>query len=90
MILIGEVMTDEDKKGLETLFGDIGETLTEEPGETNFVEFCLNTGDSLPLAQRPCMTEVGLRQAVEEEIHWLVRKGYIRKSKSEWVLLLSQ
>ena len=61
---------------------EFSETLMEEPGETELVEFSIETGDADPIAQRSYMTAQGLRQGVDEELDWLLRKGYIRKSSS--------
>ena len=48
------------------------------------VEFGIKTGDTPPIAQHPYNTPVMLREGVEEEIRWLLDKGYIWKSCSEW------
>jgi len=55
-----------------------------EPGLTGLVELSINTGDAPPVSQRPYNTPVALREAVAKEIDWLLEKGYIRKSRSEW------
>ena len=63
---------------------EFSENLTEEPGETELVEFSIETGDADPIAQHPYMTALGLRQGVEEELELFLRKGYIWKSSSLW------
>jgi len=61
---------------------EFSDTLSEKPGETDLVQFSINTGDAEPIAQRPYMIAVGLRVGVEEELEWLLKMGYIRESRS--------
>ena len=55
-----------------------------EPGLTDWVELSINTGEATPVSQRPYNTPVALKKAVGSEVDWLVQKGYIRISHSEW------
>ena len=84
MKVVGEVLVnsrEEDIRNWEEEFADI---LMEELGLTGAVEFGIDTGDSPPIAQRPYNSPVMLREGMEEEIQWLLDKGYIRRSSSEW------
>ena len=83
--LIGGKVEADRLKDIEAWTLEFKETLTEEPGLTDLVEFQLDTGGAEPIAQRPYLTPIGLRDGVDMEIHWLLEKGYIRKSSSPWV-----
>ena len=69
---------------------DIGEweeyadILTEEPGLTDLATFKIDTGDAKPIHQRAYNTPVLLIPGVDLEINWLLEKGYIVSSESEW------
>ena len=41
------------------------------------VEFSMETGTHNPIAQRPYNTPLSLRESVDEEIDWLLSKGYM-------------
>ena len=75
----------------ESMKADVDEWLVEfkdvvctEPGLTDWVELTIRTGEAEPVSQRPYNTPVSLREAVGKEVDWLIQKGYIRKSESEW------
>ena len=85
MKLIGGKVEADRLKDIEAWTLEFKETLTEEPGLTDLVEFQLDTGGAEPIAQRPYLTPIGLRYGVDMEIDWLLEKGYIRKSSSPWV-----
>ena len=38
------------------------------------------------IAQRPYNTPIALKSSVNQEIDWLLDKGYIRDSTSHWAL----
>ena len=61
-------------------------TMTKEPGLTTLVEFGIDTGDSMPIVQRPYNTPLSLRDSVDRELDWLISQGYIRESSSQWAL----
>ena len=69
---------------IQLLREEFKETLTEEPGTTDLTVFKINTGDAHPISQRPYMTANSLRKGVEEELTWLLDKGFIEESIAEW------
>ena len=79
-VLLDDSMKEDVKKWL-LKFSDI---VCTEPGLTDRVELSINTGDVTPVSQRPYNTPVTLRDAVAKEFDWLLKKGYIRRSQSEW------
>ena len=72
------------QKDIDTWLKNFGYVVCTEPGLTNWVELAINTGDASPVAQHPHNTPVALREAVSKEIDWLLEKGYVRQSQSEW------
>ena len=77
--------TEENRKAdIEVLQQEFSETLREEPGTTDLAVFKINTGDAQPIQQRPYMTANSLKQGVEDEIKWLLDRGFIEESTAEW------
>ena len=72
------------KADIELLQREFNETLREEPGITDKVVFKINTGDAKPIQQHPYMTANSLNQGVENEIQWLLSRGFIEESTTEW------
>ena len=70
--------------GLDKVLGDFRNTLTEDPGLTDAVKLSTDTGQHDPIAQRPNQTPDVLIKGVEEELRWLLDKGYVRESDSPW------
>ena len=60
------------------------DTLTKEPGLTHLAEFSIDTGTHPPIFQRAYSTPTSLIKSVDREFEWLLSKGYIRPSKSQW------
>ena len=77
--------TEENRKAdIEVLQQEFSEILREEPGTTDLAVFKINTGDAQPTQQRPYMTANSLKQGVEDEIKWLLDRGFIEESTAEW------
>ena len=77
-------LTETMQKDIDTWLKDFGNVVCTEPGLTNWVELDINTGDASPVAQHPYNTPVALREAVSNVIDWLLEKGYVGQSQSEW------
>ena len=71
----------EDIRQVEQQFKDI---LTKEPGLTTLVEFGIDTGEHEPTLQRAYSTPAALRESIDQEIEWLLGKGFIRPS-DQWL-----
>ena len=82
--IIGEKLEKAKLEDVEEWCGDFKDVLTEEPGLTHLVKFGIDTGQSPPIAQRPYSTPVALKPGVDDEIDWLLQKGYVRESDSLW------
>ena len=63
---------------------DFSDVVREEPGTTDLTELKINTGDATPIQQRPYMTANSLKQGVEDELDWLLARGFIEESDAEW------
>ena len=77
-------MTAQQQQQLEKVLLAHDHILTKDPGLTNLVKFDIDTGDADPIQQRPYSTPVALKASVDEEINWLLTKGYIVPSSSPW------
>ena len=69
---------------IQLLRDEFCETLREEPGTTELTSFKINMGEAQPISQRPYMTANSLKKAVEEEINWMLERGFIEESCAEW------
>ena len=78
---VGSGPRQEDIGEWEKEYADI---FTEEPGLTDLAMFKIDTGDAKPIHQRAYNTPVSLILGVDLEINWLLEKGYIVPSESEW------
>ena len=75
-------LTELQQAQLKSVLDRHEQVLTKEPGLTKLVTFDIDTGEANPVYQRPYNTPVSLRQSVDQEIDWLLGKGYIRPSSS--------
>jgi len=78
------VPTEKMNEDIRSWLEEFKDVVCKKPGLTDWVEMGINTGDAAPVSQHPYNTPVALRDAVEKEVNWLMEKGYIRKSQSEW------
>ena len=69
---------------IQLLRDEFCETLREEPGTTELTSFKINTGEAQTISQRPYMTANSLKKSVEEEINWMLERGFIEESCAEW------
>jgi len=83
-VVEGDTLTESQKEDIRSICEEFSSTLTKEPGCTDLVEFGIDTGDHAPIAQRPYNTPMHFRQSIDQEIDWLLEKGYISKSTSAW------
>ena len=63
---------------------EFGETLTKEPGLTKLAEYKIDAGEHTPIVQQTYNTTLTLISSVDKENDWLLAKGYIRESQSNW------
>ena len=73
----------ERQADIQLLKEEFSETLKEEPGTTELISFKINTGDARPISQRPYMTANSLNKGVEDEINWMLKRGFIQESSAE-------
>ena len=84
VIVSGKVEDPDREADIQQLLEEFSTTMTKEPGLTSLTEFGLDMGDSPPIAQRPYNMPLALTDSVDSELDWLVEKGYIRESTSQW------
>ena len=84
VVVSGKVDNLNRESDIQDWLSEYNETLTKNPGLTRLVEFSIDTGDSRPIAQWPYNTPLNLRDNVDKELDWLLSKGYIRESDSQW------
>ena len=92
-----ELEDTNEKEGLELLpltakqegdrdawLNEFSDIMTGLPGTAKGMKFGIDTGDHVPIQQRPYSTPAVLKPGVEEEITWLLDKGFIVPSESLW------
>ena len=84
VIVSGKVEDPDREADIQQWLDEFSTTVTKEPGLISLTEFGIDTGDSPPIAQRPYNTPLALRDSVDSELDWLLEKGYIRESTSQW------
>ena len=84
VVVSGRVETPNREADIQDWLKEYKDTMTKEPGLTKLAEFSIDTGEHRPIAQRPYNTPLGLRESVDKELDWLLSKGYIRESESQW------
>ena len=80
----GSVVDKDRVRDVKRWEEDYSDTLMKEPGLTDMIRFKIETGDHKPIYQRPYNTPQSLKKSVDDELAWLLKKGYIRPSKSPW------
>ena len=56
----------------------------DERGETDLVEFTIDTGDAQPLRQPPRRIPFAARQEVSKQLEMMLRTGVVQPSQSPW------
>ena len=84
LVIRGTVEADSRDKDIRDWVDKFSDTLIKEPGLTKLAEFRIETGDHQPITQCPYNTPLTLKASVDREIDWLLSKGYIRQSHSNW------
>ena len=79
-----QVLSPLQQSQLDEVLGLYAGVLTKESGLTREAQFDIDTGEAEPIHQRPYSTPVALKESVDQEISWLLEKGYIVPSASPW------
>ena len=77
-------LTVEQQTELQQELSRFTGVLTKEPGLTDLATFDIDMGEADPIQQRPYSTPVALKAKVDDELTWLLQKGYIAPSSSPW------
>ena len=84
--LEGTVVNEARQKDVDAWASEFGDVICQEPGLTDLIELSIDTGGAPPISQRPYNTPMFLREAVSTENDWLLEKGYVRPTNSDWAL----
>ena len=82
--VVSQPLTEEQSRQLKQVLDSHSEILTKDPGLTSLATFDIDTGGAEPIHQCPYSTPVALKEKVDEEISWLLEKGYIVPSSIPW------
>ena len=82
--VVSQPLTEEQSRQLKQVLDSHSEILTKDPGLMSLATFDIDTRGAEPIHQRPYSTPVALKEKVDEEISWLLEKGYIVPSSSPW------
>jgi len=75
-------LSEEQESEIEQLVQKHKQTLTKKPGLTHLATFGIDTEEHSPVFQRAYNTPEALRDSMDQEIDWLLEKGFIRRSQS--------
>jgi hypothetical protein len=82
--LLGDQLSANERKRLQTLLEEFQEVFQSEPGRTNLTEHSINTGAAPPSRQPPYRVPFAYRETVLQELKDMERTGVIEPSTSEW------
>ena len=85
--LTGAEVGEAERETLKRLFNayrDVFANSDDELGQTQLIQFRINTGGSQPVAVRTRRTPYHLRPEVSRQIEMMEKRGIIQKSNSPW------
>ena len=85
--LSDSVLSEADKIKSRDLFQsyrDVFAFTDDQLGKTSLVQHVIDTGDELPIKQRPYRTSPQCKQEIDRQVEDMLRKGIIRESVSPW------
>ena len=83
MVVSGKIENPNRENDIQECLQEFDTTMTKEPGLTTLGEFGIGKSD---IAQRPHLMPQALRDSVIKELDWLLKKGQLRESTSQWAL----
>ena len=85
--LSDSVLSEADKIKFGDLFQsyrDVFAFTDDELGKTSLVQHVIDTGDALPIKQRPYRTSPKCKQEIDRQVEDMLQKEIIRESVSPW------
>ena len=85
--LSDSVLSEADKIKFRDLFQsyrDVFAFTDDQLGKTSLVQRVIDTGDALPIKQRPYRTSPQCKRDIDRQVVDMLRKGIIRESVSPW------
>ena len=85
--LSDSILNDDDRIKFRELFRfyrDVFAFANDQLGKTSLVQHVIDTGDAMPIKQRPYRTTPQCRQEIDHQVKDMLQKGVIRESISPW------
>ena len=85
--LADSVLSDGDKVKFENLFQkyrDVFAFSDDQLGRTSLVQHTIDTGDAMPVKQRPYRTTPENKQEIDRQVDDMLQRGIIQESVSPW------
>ena len=85
--LSDSVSNDDDRVKFRDLFRcyrNVFAFVDDQLGKTSLVQHVIDTGDAMPIKQRPYRTSPQCKQEIDRQVRHMLQKGVIRESISPW------
>ena len=85
--MLDSILNDDDRIKFRELFRcyrDAFAFADEQLGKTSLVQHLIDTGDPMPIKQRPYRTSRLCKQEIVRQVDDMLQKGIIRESVSPW------
>ena len=85
--LSGSVLNDSDRIKFQSLFRkyrDVFAFSNDQLGRTSLVQHVIDTGDAMPIKQRPYRTSPECKQEIDRQVEDMLQKGIVQESVSPW------
>ena len=85
--LSDSILNDDDRIKFRELFRcyrDVFAFTGDQLGKTSLVQHVIDTGDAMPIKQRPYRTSPRSKQEIDRQVDDMLQKGIIRESVSPW------
>ena len=85
--LSDSVLNDGDRIKFQNLFKkyrDVFAFSNDQLGRTSLVQHVIDTGDAMPIKQRPYRTSPECKQEIDRQVEDMLQKGIVQESVSPW------
>ena len=65
-------------------YRDVFAFSNDQLGRTSLVQHVIDTGDAMPIKQRPCRTSPECKQEIDRQVEDMLQKGIVQESVSPW------
>ena len=81
---LGDQLSVEQKKELQTLLDEFCSVFQTKPGKTSLAEHCIQVVDNQPVRLPPYRLPQAYKESVKKEIQEMLEHGIIEPSSSDW------